>query len=293
MTEGWAVALLSCIEQLLAYSFTEQWSKNSSVQNFPFTENHFLWRNWLTFSSPCLCRTLSEEHIAPYILPPESCSFNNFLRTFDLCSRSEHAVPPYNVFHWLRFHEEEGSFMENCTGNPSCTRLYQYLKFVLTGRRIKSCIVSEVSVINLSATIFVPWDAKIWRFFSTEATTTSTLARRNISGTVTTSISSQPLAIGIKTCSMLKILKTISQRPDSSKKWKRHNKACGMKNKSRSYTRGVVDRPFNFVELFTSGIVVISSFHELVNAKENIVSEQGKLCARKIMHKFHTYADNI
>lgn len=69
----------------------------------------------------------------------------------------------------------------------------------LTGRIIKSYIESEIALINLSATIFVPLDAKTCADFSTEATTTFTFARLRMSIKVTTSISSDPLAIGMRT----------------------------------------------------------------------------------------------
>lgn len=53
-----------------------------------------IYRLWITFSKPCLCRTPGEEQTAPYILPAESCSLRRFLRIFDLCSRSTPATPP-------------------------------------------------------------------------------------------------------------------------------------------------------------------------------------------------------
>uniref|UniRef100_A0A3Q7FCW4 Uncharacterized protein n=1 Tax=Solanum lycopersicum TaxID=4081 RepID=A0A3Q7FCW4_SOLLC len=64
---------------------------------------------------------------------------------------------------------------------------------------------SEVAFINLSATIFVPLDAKTCADFSTEATTTFTFARLRMSIKVTTSISSDPLAIGIRTYKIVKM----------------------------------------------------------------------------------------
>lgn len=64
---------------------------------------------------------------------------------------------------------------------------------------------SEVAFINLSATIFVPLDAKTCADFSTEATTTFTFARLRMSIKITTSISSDPLAIGIRTYKIVKM----------------------------------------------------------------------------------------
>lgn len=72
-------------------------------------------------------------------------------------------------------------------------------RFSLTGRIIKSYMESAVASINLSATIFVPLDAKTCADFSTEATTTFTFARLRMSINVTTSISSDPLATGMST----------------------------------------------------------------------------------------------
>lgn len=65
---------------------------------------------------------------------------------------------------------------------------------------IKSYIDSPATLINLSATIFVPLDAKIFVDLPTEATTTSTFARLSISTIVTNSISCVPLATGMRTC---------------------------------------------------------------------------------------------
>lgn len=83
----------------------------------------------------------------------------------------------------------------------------------LTGRMIKSYTDSAAAAaIDLSATSFVFRDATICIDFSTEATTTSTLARLKISTSITTSISSDPFAMGTRTCKIISMSVQIKRK---------------------------------------------------------------------------------
>jgi hypothetical protein len=115
----------------------------------------------LTLSKPCLCKTVDEELVAPYIRPDSCCSLSSFLRILDFCRRSEPVWPP--------------------------------------GRMIRSYDDSAASPINLSVIILVPWNAVIRKDRSTDETVTSTLALLRTSAIETSSTASDPLATGIRT----------------------------------------------------------------------------------------------
>ena len=84
----------------------------------------------------------------------------------------------------------------------------------LTGRMIRSYFELEALVMLLSATIFILWDPTIPGDFSTDANTTFIFARLKISTRIMISISSDPFAIGIRTCFPCQInINVITKQP--------------------------------------------------------------------------------